>query len=398
MHLLDRYALSCGVKITKPFIFEAYYPIPLDKYIVFQTSGKGNSRQYDYWPKVFAFIKEYAPEYKIVHVGLPEDQSVANVDLDIRGKTNIKQLAFVIKNSSLYLGVDSLSAHFAGFFDRKMVTLYSYCYAQNCYPIWGSEENKSLIEVDWEKHGKPSFSLKEKDKKINTIMPEAIAKAALDKLGVINDLEKVKTLFIGNSYHTPVIEIIPNGGPLPAVIKDKICNIRMDLFFNEKFIPSLATVCFLNLITDQEISLDVISKIKTKIAALTIIASDKISVSYLEEIKSLGIKLILIAEDNQDWGRLAEKFFDFGLDKEDFFGKKDIENSDQVNEDCIFSSEKIVISDGKIYASKLSWKNDQPKVDRYSKVVDHPDFWEEAEHFYILKDERNTKNRQAISS
>ena len=59
MHLLDRYALSCGVKIDKPFISEHYYPTTLDKYIVFQTSGKGNSRQYDYWTKVFSFIKEY---------------------------------------------------------------------------------------------------------------------------------------------------------------------------------------------------------------------------------------------------------------------------------------------------------------------------------------------------
>ena len=398
MHLLDRYALSCGVKIDKPFIFEHYYPVALSKYIVFQTSGKGNSRQYDYWPKVFSFIKEYAPEYKIVHVGLPDDQSVANVDLDIRGKTNIKQLAFVIKNAALYLGVDSLSAHFAGHFDKKIVALYSYCYAQNCYPIWGNPENKSLLEVDWAKYGKPSFSLKEENKKINTIMPEIIAKSALDKLGVANDLDKVKTLFIGKSYHTPVIEIIPNGGPLPAVIKDKICNVRMDLFFNEKFILPLASVCHLNLITDQEISLEILNKVKSKIAALTVIASDKISITYLEDLKSLGIKLILIAENNENWGMLAEKFFDFGLDKEDTFGKKDIDNSDQMNEDCVFSSEKIVISDGKIYASKLSWKNDQPKVDRYSKVVDHPDFWEEAEHFYILKDERNNKNYQTNSS
>ena len=70
MHLLDRYALSCGVKIDKPFISEHYYPTTLDKYIVFQTSGKGNSRQYDYWTKVFSFIKEYTEDYKIVHVGL----------------------------------------------------------------------------------------------------------------------------------------------------------------------------------------------------------------------------------------------------------------------------------------------------------------------------------------
>lgn len=398
MHLLDRYALSCGVKIDKPFILEHYYPVTLSKYIAFQTSGKGNSRQYDYWNKVFSFIKEYAPDYKIIHVGLPEDQTVAGVDLDLRGKTNIKHLAYIIKNSCLYLGVDSLSTHLAGFYDKKIVALYSYCYAQNCAPVWGSEENKSLIEVDWQKYGKPSFSPKEEDKKINTILPEKIAKAVLDKLEIPNDLDKVKTIHIGKSYHTPVIEIIPNNGPFPAIIKNKICNIRMDLFFNEKILSGLANVCHLNIITDQEISLDLINLIKSKIAALTILASDKISLGYLEDIRALGIKIILIADDNDDWGRLAEKFFDFALDKEESFDKSDIENATQINERCVFSSEKIVISNGKIYASKLSWKNDQPKVDRYSKVVDHPDFWEETEHFYILKDERNNKNYQTNSS
>lgn len=393
MHLLDRYALSCGVKIDTPFILEHYYPITLDKYIAFQTSGKGNSRQYDYWPKVFSFIKEYAPDYKIVHVGIPSDQSVSGADLDLRGKTNIKQLAYVIKNSSLYLGVDSLSTHLAGHYDKKIVALYSYCYAQNCAPVWGSDQNKCLIEVDWVKHGKPSFALKEDKKKINTIMPEIIAKAALDKLGISNDLDKVKTLHIGKSYHTPVIELIPNGGPLPALIQNKICNIRMDLFFNEKILYGLASVCNLNIITDQEVSIDILNKIKSKVSALTILASDKISIKYLEDAKILGVKLILIANDNAEWGRLAEKFFDFELDKEDTFGKKDIENSDQINEQCLFSSEKILISDGKVYASKLLWKNDQPKADKYSKVVDHPDFWEEAEHFYIFKNERNNKDK-----
>jgi hypothetical protein len=398
MHLLDRYALSCGVKIDQPFILEHYYPIPLDKYVVFQTSGKGNSRQYDYWTKVFYFIKEYAPEYKIVHVGLPTDQSVSGVDLDLRGKTSIKHLAYLIKNSSLYLGVDSLSAHLAGFFDKKIVALYSYCYAQNCAPVWGKEENKTLIEVDWKKHGKPSFSLNEGNKKINSIFPEKIAKAVLDKLDIKNDLEKVKTLHIGKNYHTPMIEIIPNSGPFPSIIKDKVCNIRMDLLFNEKILPGLANICHLNIITEKEVSLDLLNTIKSKIAALSIVVSDNISVKYLEEVKTFGFKLILISNNDENWGKLAEKFFDFGLDKEDVFGKSDVENSNQIDESCLFSSEKIILSNGKVYASKLSWKNDQPKLDRCSKVVDHPDFWEESEHFYIFKDERNNKNQQTNSS
>lgn len=394
MHLLDRYALSCGVKAEKPFIDEAYYPLSEDNYIVFQTSGKGNSRQYDYWSKVFNLIREYTTDYKIIHVGLPSDQTVGGVDIDLRGRTSIKQLAYVIKNCKMYLGVDSLSTHLAGFYDKKIVSLYSYSYAQNCGPVFGSPENKTLIEVDWKKHGKPSFSFNEKEKKINTIYPEVIARAALKHLGVENDLDKFNTIHIGELYHSPTIEIIPNSPQIHSIVKDKVCNVRMDLFFGEDVLLSLAKHSMVNIITDRQISLEKILQIKPKIVGFTIVANDSISIDYLSELKTLGIKVALIAPDGPDWSRLCAKFFDFCLDKEEIITKNDVENADQIDDTCVFSSEKIIISDGKVYSSKLAWKHDSPKTSRTAKVVDHPDFWEESEHFHIIKDERTRHSNE----
>lgn len=388
MHLLDRYALSCGVAAEKPFIDESYFPLACDKYIVFQTSGKGNARQYDYWTKVFSFIREYTKEYKIIHVGLPTDQSVADCDIDLRGKTTIKHLAYLIKNSSLYLGVDSLSAHLAGFYDKKLVALYSYCYAQNCRPVWGKSTNQSIIEVDWEKHGKPSFSNKEEEKKINTIYPEAIAKAALDKLGVVNDLDKVKTVFIGRDYATPVIEIIPDSGRIPVIVKDKVCNVRMDYFFGPSQLARLASACFLNIVTDKRIDLQVLAPIVNKIVGMTIVLNDSFSLEYLNELKNLGLKLSLTAPDNKNWGRFAEKYFDFGVEKDVVSTKNDVQGLGEIDDSYIFSSEKILISDSKVFANKVCWKNGQQKLDRYFNIIDTPDFWEEVQHFHILKDER----------
>jgi hypothetical protein len=398
MHLLDRYALSCGVKIDKPFVDESYFPITIDKYIVFQTSGKGNSRQYDYWPKVFSLIREYASEYKIIHVGIPTDQSVANVDLDLRGKTSIKQLAYVVKNSEMYLGVDSFCAHLGGYFDRKIVALYSYCYAQNCAPLFGSESNKTLIEVDWEKQGKPSFSLKEDPlkKKINTINPEIIAKAVLDKLGVLNDLDKFQTLHVGASYSSPVIEIVPDSGPYPSFISGKICNVRADWFAPADItLLKLASICKLNIITNIELPLDILNKIKNNVAGMTYIVNKDTSIEYLTEVKSIGINLDLTAQEDERWADLAEKFFEFGLEKEQYAKKSDIKSISGDNDKLFFSSEKIITAGGKVYANKLSWINCHPKLDKYSKVIDTPDFWQESEYFHIFKDERS--NRSTIT-
>ena len=388
MHILERYALSCGVKIDKPFILEQYYPIALDKYVVFQTSGKGNSRQYDYWLKVFQYIREYTKDYKIVHVGVESDQSVAGVDLDLRGKTSIRQLAYLIKNSSLYLGIDSLSAHLAGHYDKKIVALYSYCYAQNCFPIWGKGHNQSLIEVNWAEQGKPSFSLNEKKKNINTIKPEIIAKAALDHLGVANDLDLVKTIFIGAQYHNPTIEVIPDSNSYPIFIKDKVCNVRMDYHFSEDNLLRLASICTVNIVTSKEIDINILNSIKPKICGLNVIASNQISEEYLTKVKGLGIKLNLSGPFNDGWSALSEKFFDFKLEKDEVFTKSRIENASKIDESCDFNSEKIIFSEGKVYSCKLFWEKKQPKLDRRAKVVDDQAFWQESDYFYIYKDER----------
>jgi hypothetical protein len=388
MHILERYALSCGVKIDKPFILEQYYPISLDKYIVFQTSGKGNSRQYDYWLKVFQYIREYTNDYKIVHVGLESDQSVAGIDIDLRGKTSIRQLAYLIKNSSLYLGIDSLSTHLAGHYDKKIVALYSYCYAQNCFPIWGKSHNRSLIEVDWAEQGKPSFSLTEKKKNINTIKPETIAKAALDHLGVANDLDLVKTLFIGAEYHNPTIEIIPDSNSYPIFIKDKVCNVRMDYHFSEDNLLRLASVCKVNIVTAKEININILNSIKSKICGINVVANNNISEDYLTKIKYLGIKLNLSAPFNDSWSALSEKFFDFKLEKDQLITKSRIKNASEIDESCDFNSEKIIFSQGKVYSCKLFWEKKQPKLDRRAKVVDDQEFWQESDYFYIYKDER----------
>lgn len=398
MHLLNRYALSCGLKIDNPFILEHFYPIPLSKYVIFQTSGKGNSRQYDYWSIVFKYIRTYAPEYKIIQIGLESDQSVLDLDLDLRGKTSIKQLAYLIKNSSLYLGVDSFSAHLAGHYNKKIVSLYSYCYAQNSYPIWGDPKNKILLEVDWSTYGKPSFSVQEKNKKINTIKPEKIAKSVLDLLQIPNDLDKVETIHIGENYHLPTIEIVPDSPSLHRVFKDKICNVRMDYYFDEKNLHTISQNCSVAIITEKEINLNLLANIRNKIYAMTLVVDENTSIDYIESLKSLGIKLSLIAKDSEKWQSLAEKFFDFNLEKEKVLEKKDIKNIDKIDEKCMFSSQKVILSRGKVYSDKCSWNNDLPKVQKYSNVIDDPVFWEESEHLYIYKDERNNTNNTSLDN
>jgi hypothetical protein len=154
----------------------------------------------------------------------------------------------------------------------------------------------------------------------------------------------------------------------------------------------LASISFLNIISNKPVDLGLLNTIKAKVSGMTLIVDASFEINYLKAVKNLGIKLTLTAPNNDSWGKLAEKFFDFGLEKEQVATKDSVKDSDKLNQQWIFSSEKIIISNGKIFSSKASWKNNQAKLDKYSKVIDCLDFWEESEHFHILKDERPNWN------
>ena len=57
MHQVESYALACGAKIDKPFLYEHYFPTPSGvEYITLQKEAKFPSRQYKYWQQVVDLI------------------------------------------------------------------------------------------------------------------------------------------------------------------------------------------------------------------------------------------------------------------------------------------------------------------------------------------------------
>lgn len=59
MNKLERYSLHSGLKVSKPFINDCYFPTTIDKYISFNTSSLVQSKHYDLWQEVIDFIKPY---------------------------------------------------------------------------------------------------------------------------------------------------------------------------------------------------------------------------------------------------------------------------------------------------------------------------------------------------
>ena len=126
MHLVEQYALSCGIKIDKPFIETSYFPIVAEKYITLHAPSRIQSKTYDYYNDVTDLLKTFLEKegIKIIQIGSKEEAGISNC-IQHQGQTSIKQAAYIIQNSLLHLGTDSFSTHVASGFGKKIVSLYS---------------------------------------------------------------------------------------------------------------------------------------------------------------------------------------------------------------------------------------------------------------------------------
>ena len=140
--------------------------------------------------------------------GTKDDPAIPNVDLDLRGQLNIKQAAYILKNSALHIGIDSLPVHIASFYDRPIIALYPNMYPAQSRPYWNRKNTPVLIEPH--RNGlKPSYSTDENPKTVNMIFPEQIARAVLAHFNCDEGFTQ-ETLFIGPLYHQFAVELVPD--------------------------------------------------------------------------------------------------------------------------------------------------------------------------------------------
>lgn len=169
MHLIEVYATTCGCLIDKCFIDEESIDLPPKKYITFHPHNpKGSCRSYKYWQNVIDKLQTHPGfDYEIIQIGGENDNKYNNVNTSYLGKTTYNSLAFLIKNSTLHLGYDSLPIHIASIYDIKIVGIYAH-YAANTGPYFSTKENTILLESD-NITIKPFYGEHDPNNKINTI-------------------------------------------------------------------------------------------------------------------------------------------------------------------------------------------------------------------------------------
>ena len=375
MHLIERYATACGVKIDKPYIYETFFPVNVEKYISFQPFSKYPSKNYDYWDEVVAIISPYLQKNNItlVHIGAKDDKAVNNT-LNLCGQTDISQAAYIIKNSIMHVGADSFAAHIASGYGKKIVALYSNNNINNVKPYWTKEEDMVLLSPKINK--KPQYSANEFPKSINNIKPEDIAEGILKLLNIpYSNLPK--TVYIGNEYINKTLEIIPDKAINPAQIGLDTVIIRMDYVFNEQVLELFLQQKKCIIFTNKPINEELLKKYKRNIPQLIYLVEKDNDIAFIKILKRNTINAAFTSYlSEEELNQFKLDYMDYGLIIKRDYPTDKIEATNNP----YFKSSRILISSEGQFNSKYQWET----KDMSNKYINHPELNKELNNLYIF--------------
>lgn len=361
MHILEQYAINCGVKIDKPYILEKFFPLPFDKFITFHAVTKFPSRHYDYFQEVIDLIHPYLQEkgIHIVQVGSKDEPSFEKTQRT-NGMTNFNQLAYIIGKTMLHFGVDSFPIHLASAYDKKIIALYSNVYKQNSKPYWGDTKKQTLIETH--RNGKkPSYSVAENPKTINLIKPEEIAKSILSSLGIKHEIN-IDCIFLGRTYGgQKKFNLIPNHLVQNNSVIETV-NVRMDLVHDEDMLKNQLRIMPCSITTNKSIDCDILKTFKGNIIGINIMLEDENELDFIKNIKSLNIKYGLYSFLNEEaLNKIKLKYMDYGLITALRFDTEKIIKiiNDNKSKKIFYKTNEFYLSNGNVYLSEYDFLFDK---------------------------------------
>lgn len=356
MHILEQYAVNCGAKISKPYISPVYYPIPFEKYICLHAGSGMESKNYDFYDEVVGLILPFLEKLniKIIQIGGEQERKIKNCHYALGSSK--RQMAYIISNSLLCFGNDTMSIHFASYFNKKIVCASSVLFDSCFYPYWSDKKDYTIINSHRD-NKKPSFSAQEKPKTINLIKPEEIAIEILNHLNIKNDLNKIHTIHLGEGFYNSIVHHIPDHLAHPSQ-NIKNLNIRMDLFFNESALVEQLKLTPAVITTNKPINIDILKSLKQRIYCINYFIDDNHDPEFILNIKKLNIKYNLYSfMENQDLNKYKIHYMDLGLIQNIKFDIKEIQEkiNNYKDHQLYYKSNHIYLSKGNIYLSEYDY-------------------------------------------
>jgi hypothetical protein len=387
MNFVDNIALSSGLKSRDPFISDSFFPIVPKRYITISTENH-QSKQWDHFQEFVNLIKPILDkeDIKIIEIG-ENDIPIQNV-ICLKGATGPNHWSYIIKNSMLHVGPESLTSHLASLHGAPQVILFSNTSPHYAAPRWSGKDSPQSFVCAELKNSKPSFLGEENPKTINSIPAEKVCSSALKLLGLRDPFHGFDVLDIGLFYQNTLVEVVPDFLPDPQSFANSLLNIRMDYHFNEDPLIHFANKRKITIITEDPINKNLISHLKPSIEKFFFKVDQDSDLEYAEFIRKIGIPTTVIQKKSCDPDQTKLKFFDWPLEDEISKKKKDLDNLEKVCDTTRYKSSKHLFSKGKKYSSRSAYLNNiESHEDQL--IIDDEIFWEEADYYKLYNLNRN---------
>jgi len=380
MHLVEKYATSCGIRINKPEIYEKFFPVPFNKYIIFCPKNTKNGSEYDHWQIVIDTLVQFmkTQEIHIIQIGDKNSKKYTNCAFIDESIIDFQNLTYLIKNSELVLGVDTVANHIASSFSKKIVGLYYNINIENVKPYWGEKSRQKLLYPKI--FTKPFYGSNLNHKSINSINPEEVTTSVLNLLNIKYE-SMINTIFIGNNFHNRTLDVIPDG-PLNLEILNNVQNliVRMDLCFDEAILNNLLSYKKCIIITKKPINTDLIKNRRANILQIVYILDKDNDPNFIKLIKNNNIQYTLISEETDETiNTFKLKYMDYGL----IFKKNKNEKTFELPKDkeIFFRCSKSYFSSKGVFNGKYAWLNN---LQNSQNVTDNEAFWEDLQDLHIF--------------
>ena len=386
MHLVETYALACGAKIDKPYVYETYFPVPQEKYITFQPFSKLDIKNYDYWQEVVDLLLPVLREegVKIVQIGTAKEKLIKGC-LGILGHTSINQAAYVIQRGELHFGADSFGVHMASAYGKKIMALYSNNKVENVGPYWSDEKDTVLLEP--KRKGKPNYASHERPKSINTLKPEDITQSICDLLK-IKFKKHYETIFVGEKYgEEDFFVFVPSSIYTSPPGFNKPLEIRMDYLFDEETLSRQLKSAKCSVVTDKPIDLEILKKGRPNIEFLFYEIKERDDPTFAQKARKLGLRIVLLSKLSEK--ELEKKKLDYiDVGKINLAVEPDTKLIQKLKDSkgLFYKSNKIIASDSLVFSSRPKYEKSLPYGKKAFEPIEKSDsFFDDLDHFHIVK-------------
>lgn len=383
MNLLKSFSLTTGLTPNKSYIYENFYPLDFEKYIILDTQSKDSNFHYAFWFRVIELIEPFLKKQDIKIVHFVEDRRYHYDHIYLDSSVKVSQKAYLLKKALMFCGTSKLYSIMASEFNIKQ------CFIKCDYDIDNTlvKENE-VINTDNKRNNFLNPTLFQ----VNNVRPEEIARKILFTLFSEN-VSFDNTLSVGKIYAGQTIEVIPDCTfKIGNNSKNEIV-IRMDFLFSEENLNTQLSLEPASIVTNKRINLNILSDKKNQIKKFYYKIEKNSDPTFLDDLDILKIDYDLITNlTGEDLDKEKIKYLNYKrINRLALLNLDFLEGLDKSK--IYFKTNKIIIKNGKTYPSRWHAKMDLNSKNVRSSDFAIPDkiddsFKEEADYFYFLTKEQ----------